>query len=593
MNKKHNKTGRSPAPSKHSMGWQILFWMSLVAMGPLLIMAYQGYHCARQAVVESQEKHLKSVLESRKIMLEAWLAKIKTNLYFLSLTPCSGKMCNLPADGSIPVHAKNCCKLLDSVQEGSTYYKTIASYTADWKPHYQGRGPDIQNLLSAEFKTKLAEAKGLVIAPAIINGNILAGYPVVTQEDSEVAYIIACLDLTQSITPILSNRTGLGNSGKVYLLSSDGHYLSLPPGSSNRQGQENHLPPQIFSQESPTVLEYEDFRGVDVLGVADKIQELNWTVVAEMDYAEAFAWLGTLRHRAFVTGAITLIVVLFVSIRSARKLSQPLKKLAAVSRRIALGHPEERLGPLDGAEAQEVGQAFDKMMDQLSASHRKLMQTASLAAVGELSSSIVHEMRNPLSSVKINLQALRKKVEGDANYAELADIASEQVVRLEKMLADLLNYGKPLHLATTRISFGDLAKEILELVRQQATEKAVSVTIENELDQTPITADPEQTRRALTNLVANAIQAAPHGGAVRISAKTIESNRAIISVCDNGRGISETEKEKLFQPFFTTKEGGTGLGLANVKKIADYHGWNIAAENLPEGGAVFTISLTI
>jgi methyl-accepting chemotaxis protein len=340
MNKELSKKEKSTVRSKHSMGWRILFWMSLVAMGPLLIMAYQGYHCARQAVVESQEGHLKSVLQSRKIMLEAWLAKIKTDLYFLSLTPCSGKMCNLPTDSAIPTHAKDCCKLLDSVQKGSTYYKTIASYNSGWKPHHQGSGPDIQNLLSTDFKSKMAEAKGLVIAPAIVSENIVAGHPVIKRENSEVAYIIASLDLTRAITPILSNRTGLGNSGKVYLLSSEGHYLSSPSGFSNLLGQKNHLPPQIISQNSPTVFEYEDFRGVHVLGVADKIQELDWTIVTEMDYEEAFAWLGTLRSRAFVTGVITLVVVLFVSMKSAKKLSQPLKKLAAVSRRIALGHPD-------------------------------------------------------------------------------------------------------------------------------------------------------------------------------------------------------------------------------------------------------------
>lgn len=96
MNMENDINEKSTVHSKHSLGWRIFFWMSLVAMGPLLIMAYQGYRCARQVVVESQEGHLKSVLQSRKIMLEAWLTKVKTDLYFLSLTPCSGKMCNLP-----------------------------------------------------------------------------------------------------------------------------------------------------------------------------------------------------------------------------------------------------------------------------------------------------------------------------------------------------------------------------------------------------------------------------------------------------------------------------------------------------------------
>jgi signal transduction histidine kinase len=266
-----------------------------------------------------------------------------------------------------------------------------------------------------------------------------------------------------------------------------------------------------------------------------------------------------------------------------------------VSRRIAEGHHEERLGALPGAEAQDVGTAFNKMLDELAASYRRLSHAASLASVGELSSSVVHEMRNPLSSIKMNLRALREKVQGDAAYRELADIASNQVERLEHMLSDLLGYGKPLHLELTGVRFGDVARDVVDVMRPEAEKRAVSIRVQDHLEDTELKTDREQMRRALTNLVANAVQAAKLNGTVlvtgRIDAQAPE--RVAISVSDDGPGLSEAQMDKLFQPFFTTRDGGIGLGLANVKKIVDYHGGTVSAENRPEGGAVFTIYLPL
>jgi nitrogen-specific signal transduction histidine kinase len=123
-------------------------------------------------------------------------------------------------------------------------------------------------------------------------------------------------------------------------------------------------------------------------------------------------------------------------------------------------------------------------------------------------------MRNPLSSVKIKLQALRRRVQGDPAHSELGDIALEQLARVERMLSDLLGYGKPLRLSLKPTAFEKIAKDVLEVVRKEADEKKVSVGIDDRLDSTPIVADAEQIRRALTNLVTNAIQAVAVGVAL-------------------------------------------------------------------------------
>jgi signal transduction histidine kinase len=352
---------------------------------------------------------------------------------------------------------------------------------------------------------------------------------------------------------------------------------------------------RLSKDDSSEVFEYSDFRGEDVLGTAAAIPDLDWILVAEIDREEAFGWLSILRSRAVGTGIVTLALILILAVTFSNRLSKPMKRLANIAHRIADGHHGERLEPLEGKEAQEVGLAFNTMLDQLAASHARLQHAAALAAVGELSTSIVHEMRNPLSSVKMNLQALRRSVEDDNGYSELADIALDQTSRLEKMLTDLLNYGKPLSLDVKEVNFNELADDVVEVARKESEAKNVSLRIENGLKDVTLKADHEQLWRSLTNLVSNAVHAAPQDGSVTISGVlSPESDDWVaISVRDNGLGVDGALKETIFQPFYTTHDGGTGLGLANVKKIAEYHGGKGSVDNSEEGGAVFTLLLPL
>jgi signal transduction histidine kinase len=195
----------------------------------------------------------------------------------------------------------------------------------------------------------------------------------------------------------------------------------------------------------------------------------------------------------------------------------------------------------------------------------------------------------------MNLQALQRKVKGDETYTELAEIALHQAARLEQMLSDLLGYGKPLELNISPVRFERLASDVVEMVRKDREEKNVTIEIRDRLRARGILADPEQLRRALTNLLTNAVQSVPPSGKVILSGgvRPGDPEMAEIAVADNGPGIPEAHSDKLFQPFFTAREGGTGLGLANVKKIVDLHGGEVGAGNRPEGGAVFTMTFKL
>ena len=602
------------------LGGRILLAMALAALGPLVIMAYQGYVCAREAVVTSQTAHIRSVVDSRAARLGSWLAEIESDMRFLSTIPCTDKKCS-GCEGRACV--KNDCGLLILLEKHSCCFESVMTYSTDWKPtvRVSSRIRDLMDPMPESFKKDLAAADGFR-ASATIRGAkgeafIYYGRPLDNPEQTWASFIVARLSLAGCVTEILSDGTGLGDTGRSFLVTAAGDILldgpdngggpteGDGPAEGGSPGRADEAPAKGLPARGAAALgvdassagEYTDHHGVAVLGAATRLPVLGWSVVTEIDRDEAYAWLAVLRTRAWITGVLTLALVLFLSAAISGWISKPLRRLAEVSQRIAAGRPDERLEPLGGAEARDVAQAFNAMLDELAVSNDRLRRAASLAAVGELSTSIVHEMRNPLSSIKLNVEALKKKVAGDGAYTELAGIALDQTARLERMLTDLLSYGKPLALNPDAIPFASLATDVSEVARNEADGKNVTITIRDGMAGEPIHGDHEQLWRALTNLVVNAVQAAPDGGEVVIGAER-RKDAVAISVSDDGPGVDEALRETVFQPFFTTRDDGIGIGLANVKKIAECHGGSVAIEGSSgaiEGrdgrGATFTLLL--
>lgn len=601
MSQPHEPTPEAdPVASRRgfrSLGWRILAWMSVVSLGPLLIMSYQGYHCAREALVESQAKHLRSVTESRAARIEAWLSEVRADFNFLALAPCAIGACNQPRDAEEVRLAAACCDFLDNVSRSNPSYVGIASFDPGWNRVSLTRGAPLISAATfpAGFKRRLRESRGLVFSIPVreADGEIrfFVGHPIIHPKGSKIGFIVAMLNPALSFEPILNDRSGLGQTGAVLLFTTDG----VPLASTRAAEPVGAYPAKTLQDAGTAVVTYRNASGRTVIGTSIPLPDLHSRIAVRVDEAEAFDWLHRLRIRALATGIATFLLVLLLSSRIARRLSRPMRELAEVARRIGKGRHDERLQPFREPEAAEVAAAFNFMLDELAASQKRLSHAASLASVGALTSSIVHEMRNPLSSVKLNLQALKKTVELSADHAELAQIAVDQTIRLDGMLTDLLNFGKPLRLEPGTMRFADLARNAVDDVKNLIDAKRITVRIEDCLANAPIKADPEQLRRAVANLVANAVQAAPDHGHVSLAGELSAGSpsQVVISVRDDGPGITEANLDKLFRPFFTTREGGTGLGLANVKKIAEYHGGSADARNAESGGAVFSIHLPV
>jgi signal transduction histidine kinase len=234
---------------------------------------------------------------------------------------------------------------------------------------------------------------------------------------------------------------------------------------------------------------------------------------------------------------------------------------------------------------------------ELARTQKELIDRERMAALGELSASIAHEVRNPLGVIFNSVGSLRRILQPQGDAALLLDIIGEEADRLNRMVGDLLDYSRPVQPALQPVPLRPLFEEAIESARQQAGAGAenVAATVRVAEDAATVRADARLLRQALVNLFLNAYQAMPRAGRldVRSSRGAIDGRPcAEIVVQDSGAGIAADIVDKIFQPFFTTKATGTGLGLAVVRRIVEGHGGTIDLGRVSPG-AEFRLRLPL
>jgi len=223
-----------------------------------------------------------------------------------------------------------------------------------------------------------------------------------------------------------------------------------------------------------------------------------------------------------------------------------------------------------------------------------LRRSESMAAMGGLVAGVAHEVRNPLFSISATVDALEADLRDRPDFMELARLLRSQVVRLTQLTRDLLDYGKPAALSLAAVQPGDPVRVAVRACTPLARTKEVELAARVAPGLPALTLDGTRMEQVLENLVANAVHHAPRGTAVHVTVELTEGERAVaFRVEDEGPGIAPADLERLFEPFFSRRDGGTGLGLPIVHRIVDAHGGAVRAANRPTGGAVFTVTLPV
>jgi signal transduction histidine kinase len=239
--------------------------------------------------------------------------------------------------------------------------------------------------------------------------------------------------------------------------------------------------------------------------------------------------------------------------------------------------------------SEETAKRLSNVYAELQENFERMKRAERLSALGQLSAGLAHEIRNPLASIAGAAGILRRGRSSAEKQAECLEIIQKECQRLNRLLTSFLDFARPRALNFQTIEVESIFDSVLGLA-EHAVDGA-SITLKRQVPPgLALDCDPEQLKQVLLNLVINAIQAMPNGGEVAMSAST-EAGNAIIQVRDQGCGVSQEEMEHLYDPFFTTKENGTGLGLPVAHQIVAQLGGVLAARNNAEGGMTFSVQL--
>jgi signal transduction histidine kinase len=230
-----------------------------------------------------------------------------------------------------------------------------------------------------------------------------------------------------------------------------------------------------------------------------------------------------------------------------------------------------------------------RLTKELEIKNRELARKNRLADLGQMAAHVAHEVRNNLVPVSLYMSLLRRRLSDDSGSQDILAKIEAGFTALDATVNDLLNFTAHRQPQWQTFVVGDLVSEVCESLEPQLEAQMIDVDIDVPPN-TLLTADRELFRRALVNLVLNAVDAMPDGGTLVITSYD-QARGFELEVADSGPGLSDEAKRRAFEPFYSTKQNGTGLGLAFVQHVAESHGGTVTAANCPEGGAAFTIKI--
>lgn len=225
--------------------------------------------------------------------------------------------------------------------------------------------------------------------------------------------------------------------------------------------------------------------------------------------------------------------------------------------------------------------------------HAKLQRQETLSRIGALVAAVAHEVRNPLFAISSTLDAMRERLGASTEVAPHFAVLGAQVERLNALMHDLLDYGKPATLVLEPLDAADVLATVAELNRALADSAGVRLTVRAGASLPAVRADRRRLVQVLQNIVANSVQHSVRGGEVevRVAALTGDTLEVEFLVLDRGSGFAAGEESRIFEPFYSRRRGGTGMGLALAHRLVHDHGGDITAANREGGGACVRVTI--
>lgn len=323
-----------------------------------------------------------------------------------------------------------------------------------------------------------------------------------------------------------------------------------------------------------------------------------WVVGVGVDFPDIYGPIHEITSTIAKASALVILFAVVVTILVARRTTRPVQELELFTRRVASGDLDAQIEVRGHDELADLGRSFNRMTRELKENRQQLVRAEKDAAWREMARQVAHEIKNPLTPIQLSASLLKRAHdEGSPDFEAIlqrtTDVIDRQVRNMRDIARDFYRFAGE-HRAPVPTDAQEILDEVFDLNAAWAESEGIRLVREapepGDGRRPVVEVDPDELRRALVNLVSNAIEAMEDGGEIR-GAVGIEGDRVVMSVRDSGKGIPPEVHERLFEPYFTTRSSGTGLGLAIVRRIVEDRGGEVTLENAEGGGALARIAL--
>lgn len=599
----------------------------LIALIPIGVMGYEAYALARKALTSSAFLHMSTIAQDHAKHLDAWLKERLDDTAVLSRLPGIVEICEeysrtLETGPPLAKLGELFRDTLIATMERSSSYENIYLLLPKGEILSSNRSGSetVSGFQKLEVVERLRNSEEPVFGPAFLLSDhrwrLHMAAKIRSKEGRSLAIILAVLDVSKTIDPFMMDRFGLGETGETYLVNRDGQIITESR-FLNRSAQSQPLDTlgirSALNREDGTAV-YQSYMGREVLGSYVWLPRHEWAILAEIETDEIMRPLSWIKSMGMLTALVVTGICLVMAYVVSRRVSKPIIQIANAAQEMAAGQLEQRIPFSSKDEVGGLAASFNAMAQRLSrlittlrqkedslqkayneliAAQEQLVQSEKMAAIGELVASIAHEMRNPLSSVKLNIQIIERSMDKETLLYQHLQIALDQTTQLERMFSDLLNYSKPLLLQKSDVRMTEALDCSLQQLKGEIEthEVHISRAITEELPS--IEADFDKVVQVLVNVLKNALEASGRNSRVEVAinlGRLQEKTAVVVRITDHGKGILPRNLGSIYKPFFTTKKKGTGLGLPIVRKIMDAHRGDISIASDPEQGT--TVQLT-
>jgi signal transduction histidine kinase len=305
-----------------------------------------------------------------------------------------------------------------------------------------------------------------------------------------------------------------------------------------------------------------------------------------------------IRASALLVAGGGIVLAILLSSWAAARVTRPMEQLASAARKVAAGNWNAHVEIAGNDEVAQLAASFNRMTSELLNQKERLVQAERVAAWRELARRLAHELKNPLFPLQLTVENLMRArqadpAEFDEVFRESTTALLAEISNLKTIVGRFSEFSKMPRPQLQRVQINEIVRAVAQVFQAQLQAPGqASITCNLDLEQRlePVAADPDLLHRAISNLALNAMDAMPKGGTLTLRTRGGEE-KVTIEVCDTGTGLTPEECERIFTPYYTSKQHGTGLGLAIVQSVVSDHGGRIRVESEPGQGTTFAIEL--